>query len=186
MAGESSLVSGIAGRYATALFDLARAAGSLDAVAADLDRLNSLIAAEPAVSQLLRSPMFSRDDQAKGIAAVLEKLGASDLVRRFLGVVAQNRRLFATADMIRDFRRLLASHRNEVLAEVVSAMPLNPQQLESLKAALAQASSGTVRLDAKVDAGLIGGLVVKLGSRMVDASIRTKLDNLKIAMKGVG
>lgn len=186
MAAETTLVSGLAGRYATALFELARDNNSLDSVAADLDRIDALIASEKSFADLLRSPLFSRDEQSKGVEAVLARLGAGNLVRPFVGLVARNRRLFALAGMIRGFRVLLAAHRNETLAEVVSATPLSDAQLDSLRAALAQASRGTIRLDTKVDPGLIGGLVVKLGSRMVDASIRTKLNNLKVSMKGVG
>lgn len=186
MAAENSPVSGIAGRYATALFELARDAGELDAVAADLDNIEAAIAEAPDFASLLRSPLFNRDEQGKGVAAVLAALGASDLIRRFVGLVARNRRLFALSGMIAGFRNLLARHRNEVLAEVVSATPLNPAQLESIRAALAQASKGKIRLNTKVDASLIGGVVVKLGSRMVDASIRTKLNTLKTQMKGVG
>jgi F-type H+-transporting ATPase subunit delta len=186
VAAETTLVSGLAGRYATALFELARDNGSLDAVLADLERIDAAIAGEPAFAAVLRSPMFTRDEQEKGVGAVLERLGAGNLVRPFVGLVARNRRLFALHDMIRGFRKLLAAHRNETLAEVVSAVPLNDAQVQSLRNALAQATSGTIRLDTKVDPSLIGGLVVKLGSRMVDASIRTKLNDLKIAMKGVG
>lgn len=186
MAAETTLVSGLAGRYATALFELARDNGSLDSVAADLDRVDAAIAADPAFAALLRSPLFSRDEQERGVAAVLERLGAGNLVRPFVGLVARNRRLFALHDMIRGFRKLLSAHRNETLAEVVSATALSDAQVDSLRAALAQASKGSIRLDTKVDPSLIGGLVVKLGSRMVDASIRTKLNALKVAMKGVG
>ena len=186
MAAENSPVSGIAGRYATALFQLARDASELDAVAADLDKIQAAIAEVPDFAALLRSPLFNRDEQGKGVAAVLAALGASDLARRFVGLVARNRRLFALSGMITGYRALLARHRNEILAEVVSATPLNPEQLESIRGALALASKGKVRLDTKIDASLIGGVVVKLGSRMVDASIRTKLNTLKTQMKGVG
>jgi F-type H+-transporting ATPase subunit delta len=186
VAAETTLVSGLAGRYATALFELARDNNSLDSVAADLDRVDALIGSEKGFADLLRSPLFSREEQSKGVESVLSRLGAGNLVRPFVGLVARNRRLFALRDMIQGFRRLLAAHRNETLAEVVSATPLSDAQLDNLRAALAQASRANVRLDTKVDPGLIGGLIVKLGSRMVDASVRTKLNNLKVAMKGVG
>ena len=119
------------------------------------------------------------------MAAIAERAGFQDLVRRFLGITAQNRRLFALNDIIRDFRSLLSQHRGEALAEVISAVPLNDAQLPQLKSSLSSVAAGNVVINAKVDPGLIGGLVVKLGSRMIDASIRTKLNNLKSAMKGV-
>ncbi len=185
VAQESTLVSGIAGRYATALFDLARDAGQLDAVARDLGELSAMLAQSSDLVRLVRSPVFSREEQARAIGAVAEKAGFSDLVRRFLGVVANNRRLFVLADAIAAFKTLLSHHRGEAIAEVVSAVPLTDAQLQQIKSSLSSEAAGNVVIDAKVDAGLIGGLVVKLGSRMIDASIRTKLNNLKTAMKGV-
>lgn len=185
MAQETTLVSGIAGRYATALFDLARDAGQLDAVAKDLDTLSSLLSQSADLVRLVRSPVFDRDSQAKAIAAVAERAGLSDLVRRFLGVTAQNRRLFALADIISAYKKLLSHHRGEAVAEVVSAVPLSDAQLQQLKSSLSSEAAGNVVINAKVDPDLIGGLVVKLGSRMIDASIRNKLNNLKSAMKGV-
>lgn len=182
---QETIVTGIAGRYATALFDLARDAGQLDAVAKDLDTLSRLLAESADLVRLVRSPVFGRDEQARAVAAVAEKAGASELVRRFLGVMAQNRRLFVLADVIAAFRKLHSHHRGEALAEVVSAVPLNDEQLAQLKSSLSSAAAGNVVIDAKVDPALIGGLVVKLGSRMIDASIRNKLNNLKTAMKGV-
>jgi len=185
VAQETSLVSGIAGRYATALFDMARDAGQLDAVARDLDTLSGLLAESADLVRLVRSPAFSRDEQARAIGAVAAKAGATDLVRRFLGVIAANRRLFALNDIIAAFRSLLSHHRGEAIAEVVSAVPLNDAQLAQLKSSLSSEAAGNVVIRAKVDPELIGGLVVKLGSRMIDASIRNKLNNLKTAMKGV-
>lgn len=185
MAQESTLVSGIAGRYATALFDLARDAGQLDAVAKDLDSLSAMLGQSADLVRLVRSPVFSREEQARAIAVVAEKAGFADLVRRFLGVLATNRRLFVLADVIAGFKRLLSNHRGETVAEVTSAVPLSDAQLQQIKSSLSSDAAGNVVIDAKVDADLIGGLVVKFGSRMIDASIRTKLNNLKTAMKGV-
>lgn len=182
---ETTLVSGIAGRYATALFDLARDAGQLDAVANDLTALSRMLGESADLVRLVRSPVFSREDQARAIAAVAEKAGFSDLVRRFLGVLASNRRLFALADTIASFKILLSHHRGEALAEVTSAVALNDAQLQQIKSSLSSAAAGNVVINAKVDPSLIGGLIVKLGSRMIDASVRTKLNNLKTAMKGV-
>ncbi len=186
MAAESSIVSGIAGRYATALFDLARDTKALDQVATDLSQLQAMLAGSADLTRLIRSPMFGRADQSRAMAAVLDKAGSGELVKRFIGVVAENRRLFTLPDIIRDFRRLLARHRGETVAEISSAVALTPEQLNSLKTALVAAIGRDVTLASKVDPDLIGGLVVQVGSRMVDASIRNKLNNLQVAMKGVG
>ncbi len=185
MAQQSALVSGIAGRYATALFDMARDGGQLDAVAQNLDQLTAMLASSADLVRLIRSPAFSRADQGAAIAAVMEKAGFNDLTRRFVGVLAQNRRLFVLADVIAAFKTLLSHHRGEIIAEVVSATPLGDQQLAQLKSALSSAAAGNVVLQARVEPDLIGGLVVKLGSRMIDASIRAKLNSLKSVMKGV-
>ena len=186
MSAENITVSGIAGRYATALFDLASEGKQLDAVAADLTAIKSMMAESDDLARLIKSPLISRDDQARAMAAVLSKMETSDLVRRFVGMVAQNRRLFALSDMINDFGRLLAAHRGEVVAKVTSAKKLSDSQVEAVSAALKSAIGSDVSLEADIDESLIGGLVVKVGSRMVDSSIRTKLQNLKFAMKGVG
>ncbi len=186
MPAETVNVSGISGRYATALFDLAKEQGQLDAVAADLAGLQGLFDESADLVRLVRSPMFSREDQTAAIGAVLEKAGTGQLVRNFVSVVGQNRRLFALPGMIADFNRLLAAHRGEVVADVVSAHPLSDSQLAAVKAAASQAIGREVTLAASVDDSLIGGLIVKVGSRMVDASLRTKLQSLKFAMKGVG
>jgi F-type H+-transporting ATPase subunit delta len=182
---ETTLVSGIAGRYATALFELARDAGQLDAVAKDLDALARMLVDSADLVRLVRSPVFGREEQAKAISAIAEKAGMTDLVRRFLGVLANNRRLFAVSGMIAAFKTLLSHHRGEALAEVVSAVPLDDAQLAQIKSSLSSATAGNVVINAKVDPSLIGGLIVKFGSRMIDASIQTKLNNLKSAMKGV-
>lgn len=185
MPAETSIVSGLAGRYATALFELALERRELDAVAADLDRLQRTIAGSADLAHLVRSPVFGRDEQARAMAAVLERGEFHDLVRRLVGVAARNRRLFVVEQMIRAFRQILARHRGETVAQVRSATPLSDAQLQSLRQALRSAAGGEVALETDVDPGLIGGLVVQVGSRMVDASLRTKLQNLKIAMKGV-
>jgi len=187
--GESSVVAGIAGRYATALFDLAREARNLDETAAEFDRLEAMIVESEDLSRLVRSPVISRDDQARAMAAILEATGFGDLVRRFVGVVAANRRLFALTEMIRRFRGLLAEHRGELVANVTSARPLAEAQKTALAAALAQGLGRDVRdvkVETRIDENLIGGLLVRVGSRMVDSSLRTKLQNLELAMKGTG
>lgn len=179
-------VSGISGRYATALFELAVEQGQLDAVAEDLAGIETMLAESADLVRLIRSPLISRDAQARGIAAVLERAGCGDLVRHFAGVLARNRRLFALPRAIQDYRKLLARHRGETMAEVISATPLADAQLDQIRNALARAAGRDVVVNARVDEDLIGGLVVKLGSRMVDGSIRNKLKNLQFAMKGVG
>ncbi|HYM30267.1 MAG TPA: F0F1 ATP synthase subunit delta [Candidatus Cybelea sp.] len=185
MAAETSIVSGIAGRYATALFELANEAKALDAVAADLDRLSRMLDDSADLRRLVMSPVFDREQQMRAMAAVVERAGLHDLIRRFVGIVTRNRRLFVLRDTIRGFRALLARHRGETVAQVISAEALNPNQLAALKAALKEGVGREVSVEARVDSGLIGGLVVKVGSRMLDASVRTKLQNLKVAMKGV-
>ncbi len=186
MSAENTIVSGIAGRYATALFDLALDAKQIDAVATDLATIKTLLEESADLARLVLSPLVSRDDQARAMAAVLEKLGVSDLVRRFVGTVAQNRRLFALSDMIDDFNKLLAAERGEVIAKVTSAKKLTTKQIEALTKELKASIGSDVAIEAAVDENIIGGLIVKVGSRMVDNSIRTKLQNLKFAMKGVG
>jgi F-type H+-transporting ATPase subunit delta len=176
-------VSGMAGRYATALFELADAANSLDATAADLGGIASLINESDDLRRLVLSPVFGADDQARAFAAVLEKVGIKGLVANFVGLVIQNRRLFALPDMIRGFNGLLAVKRGEVTADVTSAHPLNDAQIQSLKASLKTATGRDVQLNTNVDASLLGGLVVKVGSRMIDSSLKTKLTSLKLAMK---
>ncbi|MEQ8346616.1 MAG: F0F1 ATP synthase subunit delta [Sneathiellaceae bacterium] len=179
-------MSGISGRYATALFELAVDNGQLDAVASDLAGIEKMLAESEDMVRLIRSPLLGREDQARGIAAVLERAGCGELVSRFAGVLAQNRRLFVLPKAILDFRTLLARHRGETIAEVISATPLADAQLEQIRKSLSQAAGRDVVMNTKVDEALIGGLVVKLGSRMIDGSIRSKLKNLQLAMKGVG
>lgn len=184
VATDTTIVSGISGRYATALFDLARDADALDAVASDMGSLGKAIDESADLARVVRSPVLGRVAQGKAMAAILDKAGAHALTKQFVGLAAQNRRLFALPDMVRDFTRLLAQHRGEVAGEVVSAQPLSDKQLTDLKAQLKKAVGSEVRLNTRVDPTLLGGLIVKVGSRQVDGSLRTKLQNLKIAMKG--
>ncbi|MBT3371779.1 MAG: F0F1 ATP synthase subunit delta [Rhodospirillaceae bacterium] len=185
MSAEASVVSGIAGRYATALFELARDNGVLDQVASDASDLGNMIEESDDLGRLLRSPVIAAEDQGKGIAAVLEKAGASEMISNFVAVVAQNRRLFALRDMVRAFRTLLAAHRGEVVAEVTSAKSLNDEQLAKIKAELTASMKTDVQVETAVDERILGGIVVKVGSRMVDSSLRTKIQNLRFAMRGV-
>jgi F-type H+-transporting ATPase subunit delta len=173
----------MAGRYATALFELALEQNAIDAVRGDLDRFDRMVADNPDMARLVRSPVFTSEEQLKAITAVLGKAGIGGLAANFLRLVAQNRRLFAAPDMTRGFRALVARHRGETTAEVTVAEPLNDTHLASLKDALKSVTGKDVALNVKVDPAIIGGLVVKLGSRMVDTSLRTKLNAIKLAMK---
>ena len=185
MASETTGVSGLAERYAAALFDLADERRVLDEVASDLRQLRAMIQASPDLLRLIRSPILSRDEQSKGVTALAEQAGLSRLVRDFLAVVARNRRLFAVPAMIEAFLAELASRRGEVTAEVTSAQPLSEAQLAALNETLRRSIGSRVSVDARVDPTLIGGLMVKLGSRMVDGSIRSKLQRLQLAMKSI-
>jgi F-type H+-transporting ATPase subunit delta len=183
VAGEDGIVSGMAGRYATALFELAREANAIEPVQGDLKSFNALIAGNPDLLRLVRSPVFSADEQEKALAAVLEKAGITGIAANFLRVVAANRRLFAVRDMIRAFDRLVAAHKGEVTAQVTVAEALNDTRMNDIRDALKQVTGKDVQVDVTVDPSIIGGLKVKLGSRMVDASLRTKLNSIKFAMK---
>jgi F-type H+-transporting ATPase subunit delta len=168
------------------LFDLADGTSVLDQVADDLRQLAAMIEASDDLRRLVRSPVISRGDQSKAMQALLEKAGAADLTRNFVGVVASNRRLFALTDIIKDYLMVLAGRRGEMTAEVSSAKALTDAQQAEIITALESSVGGKVALNSTVDPDLIGGLVVKIGSRMVDSSLQTKLQHLKLAMRGVG
>lgn len=186
MATESSGAAGVADRYATALFELAESDKLHDDVAADLEQVQRLIDEIDDFRRLIRSPVISRENQGRAIAALAEKAGLSDLTRRFLGLLARNRRLFVLPGVIKAYSALLATSRGETSAEVVSAKDLSDSQLAGLRAALKKAVGGDVTIQARVDPGLLGGLVVRIGSRMIDSSLSTKLQQLRLAMKGIG
>jgi F-type H+-transporting ATPase subunit delta len=187
VAGAEPIVSGMAGRYATALFELALDSKSVDAVKADLDRFDAMLSESPDLQRLVRSPVFGAEEQTKALAAVLEKAGITGLAANFLKLVASNRRLFAVRDMVKAFRTLVARWKGEVSAEVTVAEKLSENHLDALKGALKAVTGGkAVDLNVKVDPSIIGGLVVKLGSRMVDSSLRSKLNAIKHAMKEAG
>lgn len=177
-------MSGLPGRYAHALFDLADEQGTLDAVRDDLISLQTMIREAPDLSRVLTSPVVGRNEQAAAVDAVMERAGIGDLTRRFVNVVARNRRLFALPGMIDVYRALLAQRRGEMTAEVTSAQPLSEAQRSALETALMRSVGANVSIDDRVDPGVLGGLVVKVGSRMVDSSLRTKLEKLQISMKG--
>jgi len=186
VAAEDPSVSGVSGRYATALFELARDEKSVDAVKADLDKFAALLNESADLARLVRSPVFTADDQRKALSAVLAKAGISGVTANFLNVLTANRRLFAVSDVIRAFNALVAKFKGEATADVTVAEPLSDKNLDALKAALKSVTGKDVALNVKVDPSIIGGLVVKLGSRMVDSSLRTKLNSIKHAMKEAG
>ena len=186
MAAENPSLSGVSGRYATALFELARDEKAVDAVKADLDRFDAMLTDSPDLSRLVRSPVFSADAQSKALAAVLEKAEIGGISAKFLKVLTANRRLFAVADVIKAFRALVARFKGEATADVTVAEALSDKNLDALKTALKSVTGKDVALNVKVDPSIIGGLVVKLGSRMVDSSLRTKLNSIKHAMKEAG
>jgi F-type H+-transporting ATPase subunit delta len=183
VATDDTSVSGVAGRYATALFELARDQKSVDAVRADIDKFASLLADNPDLQRLVRSPVFTSEVQGKALGAILDKAGIGGITANFLKVLTANRRLFAVNDVIRAFRAIVAKFRGEATADITVAEPLSDKNLDALKAALKSVSGKDVDLNVKIDPAIIGGLVVKLGSRMVDSSLRTKLNSIKLAMK---
>lgn len=174
----------MAGRYATALFELALDGDVIDPVASDLARLQAMIDDSGDLRRLIESPVFSRDEQSRAMDAVLEKAGISGLVRNLVGVVAANRRLFALETMISAYRALLSRHRGEVEAEIITAMTLSDAQSAALEEALRQSLGANVAITTEVDPELLGGMVVRVGSLMVDSSLSSKLERLQLAMKG--
>ncbi len=186
MAKSSSPISGIADRYAGSLFELAVQSKSIAKVEADLSRFEDLLAGSDDLTRMINSPVFSADDQYKAIVAIADKAKITGLVGNFLRVVAKNRRLFAGPAMIKSFRAIAAEQRGEVAADVVSAHSLTASQKSELSAALKSVAGKDVVISATVDPSLLGGLVVKIGSRQIDTSLKTKLNSLKLALKEVG
>lgn len=184
VAAETSVVGDIAERYGLALYELADEAKSLDDVAGDLESLKALIAESADLDKLLRSPLIDSDEKARAMNTILEQGGANPLTRRFVGVVAENNRLFVLAEMITAYLAELSRRRGEITAEVTSARPLNDEQLQALSESLRAKLGGKITVEPHVDPSLIGGLVVRVGSRMIDASLKTKLQRLQYAMKG--
>ena len=186
MAAEDTSVSGVSGRYATALFELARDQNVVDEVKADLDKFDVLLNDSADLKRLVRSPVFAADAQSRALSAVLDKAGIAGIAANFLKVLTANRRLFVVADVIRASRALVAKFKGETTADVTVAEALSDKNLDALKVALKSVTGKDVALNVKVDPSIIGGLVVKLGSRMVDGSLRTKLNSIKHAMKEAG
>ena len=184
MAGEDPIISGMAGRYAGALFELAREDKAIDQVKKDLETFDELIVGSSDLARLVRSPVFGVDDQMKAISAILAKAKIKGLAANFLRVITANRRLFALREIIRGFRALVARHKGEVSAQITVAEKLSDANIDALKSALKSVTGGKdIDLDIKIDPAIIGGLIVKVGSRMVDSSLRTKLNAIKFAMK---
>ncbi len=186
MAQSSSPISGIADRYAGSLFDLALQSGEVEKVEADLTTLETMLAESEDLRRLIMSPVFSADEQFDAVSTIADRAGIAGLAGNFLRVVAKNRRLFAVPAMIKAFREIAADQRGEISAEVTTAHPLSGEQETELKAALKGVTGKDVTVSVTVDPSLLGGLIVKIGSRQIDTSLKTKLNSLKLALKEVG
>lgn len=182
MASSSPIVSGIAGRYASALFELATEAKQVDAVSDALDRFTALLVGSEDLDRMVRNPVFTAEEQAAAIGAVLKKAKIGGLAANFLQLVAAKRRLFAVRGMIAGYRALVAEAKGIVAAEVTVAAPLSDKNRQAVIEALEARAGKTISLTEKVDPAIIGGLVVKMGSKMIDASLKTKLNAMKLAM----
>jgi len=178
------VTEGAAGRYAAALFELANEQSALAEIEADLAKFQGLLDESADLRALVRSPVTSRSEQSNALGALAAKAGIGATTGNFLKLIAKNGRLFAVGDMMKAFRTLAARQRGEAMAEVTSAIPLTPEQLATLADTLKASVGKNVKLTTRVDPGLLGGLVVKIGSRMVDSSLRTKLTGLKVALRG--
>jgi F-type H+-transporting ATPase subunit delta len=181
---SGGIQASLSGRYATALFELARDAKTIDQVEQSLSRVRQALSESAEFRALTTSPVLARADAARAIAAVAQSMDLDPTTTSFLGVLAENRRLRELGAIIRSFRALAAQHRGETTAEVTSAHPLTDEQVDNLKQALRQRVGREVAVDLSVDPALLGGLVVKIGSQMIDSSIRTRLNTLAHAMKG--
>ena len=180
------MMASMAGRYAAALFELAKEQKQLDQVARDISAFQAMLAGSADLRRLVRSPVIAAEGQARALDAILSRSGISGFTGNFLKLLVRNRRLFAVADMLRAFQALLARERGEVSADVASAHPLSAEQMQVLSDSLKASIGKQVQIRTRVDPNLLGGLIVKVGSKMIDSSLRTKLNNLKVAMKGIG
>jgi F-type H+-transporting ATPase subunit delta len=186
VAAQQSITSGFAGRYATALFDLAKESGAIDAVVADLSTFDALIEAHEDMQRFVRSPVFSAEDQVKALQPILEKIGVKGLAQKFLLLVATQRRLFAVRQMVKAFRQLVDQDRGVTRATVTLAETPSSKALDAIKAALKDVAGAGAEIDLEIDSEIIGGIIVQIGSKMVDSSLRTKLNGIRTAMKEVG
>ena len=186
MAAESTGISGLAERYAAALFELADERHELDAVANDMCELRAMLQASGDLLRLVRSPVLSRAEQGKAMAALAADAKLSKLSADFIAIVARNRRLFAVPAMIEAYLNKLAERRGEVTAEVIAAQQLTKAQEDALGEQLRRVVGGRVTMDVRVDPSLLGGMIVKIGSRMVDGSLKGQLQRLQLSMRGIG
>jgi F-type H+-transporting ATPase subunit delta len=185
LAAESTGISGLAERYAAALFELADERHELDAVAGDVRELRAMLAGSGDLLRLVRSPVLSRAEQGKAMAALADNAKLSKLTADFIAVVARNRRLFAVPAMIEAYLAKLAERRGEVTAEITAAQALSAAQQDSLIDQLRSVVGSRVAIDVRVDPSLLGGMIVKIGSRMVDGSLKGQLQRLQLSMKGM-
>ena len=183
MSANLAPISGVANRYATAFFDLAKDGGQIEKVEAELVSLDAAIAGSDDLNAFLRSPVYDRADQMNAVVALAERAGYGPLTANFLKLLAQNRRLFVLVEIIRGFRGLAAQERGEISVEAMSAAAMNDEQIKALRLEIERMVGKAVNLETRVDPNLLGGLVVKIGSKMVDASLKTKLSRLKTVMK---
>lgn len=186
VATDEPIMASVAGRYASALFDLATDAGQQSVVEADIVKFQGLMDESADLTRLVMSPVFASDDQQRALSAVLDRAGIGGLTKNFFLLVAKNRRLFALPGMMKTYRALAARARGEVEVDVESAVPLSDAHIAELKTALKNHVGKDVQLNTRVDPSLLGGLIVKIGSRMIDSSVRTKLQSLEKRMKEVG
>jgi F-type H+-transporting ATPase subunit delta len=182
VATDDTIVEGVAGRYASALFELANGSSKLSDVEKDLVTFQGLLDESSDLVRLVRSPVIAADDQARAITVIVDKAGIGGLAANFLKLVSSNRRLFVIQDIIKAYRTLAAKARGEIAAEVTSAVPLSDEQVAALKETLKASMGKDVTLQSRVDPSLLGGLIVKVGSRMIDSSLKTKLQNIKVAL----
>lgn len=183
VASDGSSTASVPGRYASAIYDLARDSSQVAEVEAQLTAFQSLLDESEDLRRMIKSPVYAADEQARAIGALLEKAGIGGTTANFLGLVAKNRRLFAVPEMIKGFKALAAQGRGEVTATVTAAQALTDEQIEELKSTLRQSIGKDVTLDIWIDPEILGGLIVKVGSRMVDSSLRTKLNNMRVGLK---
>ncbi|RMC32955.1 F0F1 ATP synthase subunit delta [Paracoccus alkanivorans] len=186
VANSVSMSQSIAGRYAQAVFDIVKEEGGLDDLARQTDELQNALDESADLRDLIASPLYSRQQQGGAISALAAKMGLSEVLSNTLQLMARNRRLFVLPQLIGRLRDLIAEARGEVTADVTSAIALSDEQQQRLTQTLADKSGKKVKLNTRVDEGLIGGMIVKLGSQMIDSSVRSKLASLQNAMKEVG
>jgi len=186
VASEHQITNSVPGRYASALFDLAQEQSQLQQVEADIEKLQAMLDESDDFRRLIQSPVFSSEVQTRAVVALSERAQISELVLNFIKLVIKNRRLFTLPEIVKTFRTLAANARGEVHADVISATPLNDDQIQALTETLTSAVGKTVQISTHINPSLLGGLVVKIGSRMIDSSLRTKLSTLKMRMKEVG